>query len=321
MPRNDRACCGCQGVPSCCTSCSACSTSPQVIDVGFEIDPLIYECSSWAERICDPNCIPEFSQGDSVLIPRKNSGCQQQSFTRSVQFGTLGTFSCCRYYEDANQDCGCANYDADFYTLWLGGGICPDSIGSGVQKYTYSQVSGVSRVHVTRSTNCWQDIDLSAVTSSAQFSTCVAGTDNYLRPSGSNQSCTNSDPPSNCYGLSGSPSCKVLAWQFPCWICPFCPTDWYGYPVKQGKVYAIISGSFDVFREYGWVTPPLNGSKFCAPAFPADSTTEFQFEALMEGTIGSQVVTFKQAFSKLSAAPTHLGSIYGLGVEFNDFQI
>lgn len=320
MPRNDRACCDCQGTPSCCTSCSSCSTTATFKDVAFEIDPLIYGCSDFREVICDPNCIPDFSQSDAVLVRRKTYGCQQQRWTTTVQEGP-GETSCCRYYENANGICGCSAYSSDFFTSWVGGQNCPSPIGSGVTKFTYRQVSGIARVHLQRTTQCWQDINPSAVTSSDQFSTCVTGTDNYLRPSGSDQSCTDSDPPIGCAGLSGSPSCVTLDFDFPCWICPFCPGDWYGYPIQQGKVYAIISGSFDVIKEYGWVKQPENGSLSCTPAFPADSTTEFQFEALMEGTVGSSEVRFRQAWSKLTAIPTHSGILYGLGVEFNDFTI
>lgn len=319
MPRNDRSCCQCQGTPTCCTPCSGCTTVATFKDVPFEIDPAIMECSSYAEHICDPNCIEDFAQSDQPTIQRKLSGCQQQQFTTSVQYAP--SVFCCSYYEDADGGCGCSEYDSDFYSSWVAGGVCPQPIGSGVLKYTYRQVSGTARVHLRRPTSCIQDIDLTAVTSSSQFSTCVTGTDNYLRPSGTDQSCTSSDPPTGCTGLSGSPGCKLMSWDFPCWICPFCPGEWNGYPIQQGKVYATISGTFDVIRDYAWVTEPLNGSSSCWTALPASSTTAFQFESLMEGTPGSTNVTFRQAWSKLTAIPTHGGALYGVGVEFDDFTI
>ncbi len=319
MPRNDRSCCDCQGSPTCCTACSRCTTIASYKDVNFEIDPAIMECSLYEENICDPNCIQDFSQLDPARIPRKLSGCQQQQFTTSVQYAPNA--SCCAYYEDAAGGCGCSEYDSDFYDSWLNNEICPDPIGSGVLKYTYRQVSGTARVHLRRPTSCIQDIDLTAVTSSAQYSTCVTGTDNYLRPSGTDQSCASTDPPTGCSGLSGSPTCELFDWDFPCWICPFCPGDWNGYPIVQGKVYATISGTLDVIRDYAWVTEPLNGSSSCWPALPASSTTQFQFASLMEGTPGTKTVTFKQAWSSLRAAPTHGGVLYGLGVEFDDFTI
>jgi len=319
MPRNDRSCCNCQGSPSCCTACSRCTTVAGFKDVNFEIDPAIMECSTYEEHICDPNCIPDFSLIDPTRIARKLSGCQQQQFTRSVQYA--GSTSCCSFYEHSSGSCGCSSYDSDFFDSWLDNDTCPDPIGGGVLKYTYRNVSGTARVHLRRPTSCIQDIDLTAVTSSAQYATCVTGTDNYLRPSGTGQSCALTDPPTGCTGLSGSPTCKLLLWSFPCWVCPFCPSDWFGYSIQQGKVYAQITGKFDVIRDYDWVTQPLNGSSSCWPALPASNSTEFQFEALMEGTPGSTTVSFTQAWSRLRAAPTHSGILYGIGVEFEDFTI
>lgn len=318
IPRNDRACCDCQGTPSCCTSCSNCETAAEYRDVDFEIDPLVFECSAFAEKICDPNCIPDFSQSDSPTVLRKNYGCQQVGYTRSVQYAT--STSCCSYYEDDDGACGCSAYDSDFYDSWLNDGACPQPIGGGVQKYTYRQVSGTARVHLQRVSSCFQDIELKPVTSSAQFATCVSGTTNYLRPSGSNQTCASSDPPSGC----SSSSCKLLTWEFPCYVCPFCPDDWNGYPIQQSKVYAVISGTFDVIRDYAWHTEPMNGSSSCWPALPASETVEFQIQSLMEGTNRTSDVVFRQAWSKMTAIPTHGGPnsiITGVGVEFNDFTI
>ena len=315
MPRNDRSCCLCQGSLSCCTACSRCTTLATYKDVNFEITPAIFGCSSYAENICDPNCIDDFSQLDPARIPRTLSGCQQQQFTTSVQYAPNA--SCCAYYEDADGQCGCSEYDSDFLTSWVNGGVCPDPIGSGVLKYTYRQVSGTARVHLRRPTSCLQDIDLTAVTSSAQYSTCITGTDNYLRPSGTDQSCVSTDPPTGCTGLSGSPTCKTFSWDFRCDLCPLCPV----FPIEQGTAYVIITGSVDVIRDYAWVTQPLNGSSSCFPAVPASTATEFQFTSIMQGHHGAKTVTFKQAWSTLAAAPTHGGTLSGLGVEFDDFTI
>lgn len=315
MARNDRACCECQGTPTCCTACSNCLITGSYADVGFEIDPAILGCSTYVERICDPNCIPDFSQLDPAYIQRKTSGCQQEKFTTSVQYAT--NESCCRYYEGDDGSCGCGVYSQNFYDSWLNDSICPQPIGNGVMKATYRQVSGIARVHVKRSTLCLEDIDVSPVTSNAQFSTCIEGSDNYLRPSGSNQTCNNSDAPSDCGGLSGSPTCKVFNWDFGCALCPFCPP----FPIKNGTPFVIIRGTIDVIRDYEWLTEPLNGSSSCYPDPPSSHTTEFQFTSYMQGEIQGGSVTYTQAWSSLRATPTHSGELLGIGVEFDNFTI
>jgi len=318
MPRNDRACCECQGTVSCCDSCSDCLESGTYRDVNFEITPAILECSSYAERICDPNCIEDFSLIDPPYIPRKLSGCQEQKFTTSVQYA--GNPSCCAYYEDADGGCGCSAYNSDFYDSWINNEVCPDPIGGGVIGYTYRNVSGTARVYLKRTSSCLQAVQLAQNTGNAQYSTCISGTDNYIIPAAASnsQNCSNTDAPTGCNGLSGNPSCKGFNWQFRCDLCPFCPPDF----INDGQAYVQIYGSIDVIRDYYWVTQPLNGSSSCWPALPASSATEFQFSSLMAGFHNANSVTYKQTWSTLRAVPTHSGAfLYGIGVEFDDFTI
>lgn len=97
MPRNDRACCGCEYVPSCCTSCTDCQVTSEQIDLEFNITPVQFGCSDATENICDPNLVPSYDPIlDDPLLPR-NSGCNLQSWSRIIYSGWLT--GCASYYD------------------------------------------------------------------------------------------------------------------------------------------------------------------------------------------------------------------------------